>query len=110
MSDLKQLRERHGLKAIELAAITGLSAEHISRCEHGSKTMSDLTLDGIRYRLTHKPMLEALRLYADDQFQCCLGVVAANEKREPCWGCDNPNADCYRIGRVKAAIAAAGGE
>jgi DNA-binding transcriptional regulator YiaG len=38
--DIKFVRKAVGLKAIELAELLGVSAEHMSRCENGERTLS----------------------------------------------------------------------
>jgi DNA-binding transcriptional regulator YiaG len=39
-AEIKFIRKAVGLKASELANLLGISAEHLSRCEHGDRTLS----------------------------------------------------------------------
>ena len=41
MSELTAWRKSHGLKGCDVAEILGYSPEHISRCENGSRTLSE---------------------------------------------------------------------
>lgn len=42
MRDLRAWREERGMMAKEVAEILGYSVEHISRCEHGKRQLSDI--------------------------------------------------------------------